>query len=248
MRKFLAISLLLATSVVFADVSSDLLIGYTASRDDRYGANDPIVGQAWYALVWTPAGKTFGGFTSGGRLSNPKQDDLFNVVLLAPGESCLFEISKADVTKHSKQKMAVYLLDTRDAHGVVAGLNEDTGLPSRVSRWGLAAQDSVTYKVCSSNAGLLACEGGSEIKSDLSEDDGEIKITNIGFEGDEVVLDSEGGSENCSYAVATAASMSELVGKKATESEQNGNGKNRFRMKLGAGSSSARFYILKRTR
>lgn len=247
MRKLLLFMGMFVASASFADVSGDMMVAYTASKDDTYAnSTQPIKGLAWYALVWTKPGCVFAGFKSDGTLINTLQDDLFAAVMLDRGETCLFEIAKTEFDQRKKEgwSMAVYLLDTRDSNGAIAKVNKATGLPERVSRWGLASSSDVIFRA---NDQIPAILGGAKTSSDLTQTaSGEpIKITDLTIDGDDVVITVANTDETCSYDVVsgeTAGNLSESSG------EQNGTGVNTFRFKDYAKRFRTRMFTGRRTR
>lgn len=248
--KLFALSLsLIAASVAQAGVMDDVLVTYTASANDTYFKGEPIVGKACYALVWTAKGKTFAGFNSDGSLSAPDQDDLFAAIALDRGETCDFLISKDEYDLRRKEgwTMAVYLLDTRDATGVAVE-PDSSGRLSRVSRWGLAVSSAAIFTQSELLTGLPVLAQGAETMSDLSRDEegSTIAITSVSVDGDDIVIESEGGSPTCTYAMSSGATTDSISG---ADEAQDGNVKRRnlFRMK-GAGKSRMRFFRLKRVR
>lgn len=109
--------------------TDDVFVTYSTPGPDRYADQTLVRDGECYALVCTKAGAVFGGFSADGTVANPEVDDLAVVAPAALGGHCrpvVFALPKDYVTEHRTDAWKVYLLDTRTAAGVPAGLVDGT--------------------------------------------------------------------------------------------------------------------------
>ncbi len=117
--------------------SDDYLLTFSTPGPDRYADGTIVPDGECYALVWSPAGKTFSGFNADGTAASA----LDRVVLAGPlalGGKCrdsIFQVPKAEYDALEGGTWSVCLVDTRRANGVPAGVKD--GKPLRVNRWGI---------------------------------------------------------------------------------------------------------------
>ena len=127
----------LAVLAVTDDFPGDRLISFSSPGPDRYADGTIVPDGECYALVWSPAGKTFSGFNADGTAASA----LDRVVLAGPlalNGKCrdsLFQIPADTYTALNGGEWAVCLVDTRRMNGVPAGVKD--GKPLRVNRWGI---------------------------------------------------------------------------------------------------------------
>lgn len=218
--------------------ADDVLVSYLSSKQDKYQDGAPVVGKECYALIWTKKNAAFAGFNSNGTLIDEVNDKIFAVALLEPGKACAFQLTSAEYKELTKNwTMAVYLIDTRGADGKPTGKNELTGLPNRVSRWGLAVDQSVEF----SSKGLITdfpnVAGGAQADSEFSKEDAAepIAITEFHSEGDMLVATTQGGSDTCTYAVKAGSSLNALAG---ADDPQEGSGVKTFKSPVQSGAKA----------
>lgn len=117
-------AVLMAGHVAAAGTDQTILT-FSTSGADRYCDGSVVADGECYALVFTKSGSVFAGFKADGSLVNPADDLLVAVAPLAVDGHCkrtAFIIDSNYYKKHSDDKKAVYLLDTRCAGGRPAGL------------------------------------------------------------------------------------------------------------------------------
>ena len=233
----LAIGLSAPLAVSANSVADDVLVSYMSSKNDKYADGTPVVGKECYALVWTKKTADFSGFNSNGTLIDTDNDWIFAVALLEPGEACVFDHTREEYTQLQKDwTMAVYILDTRGADGKPTGKNAQ-GMPNRVSRWGLAVDQSVVFSPKGIITDFPSVTAGSQANSEFSKEDASepIAITEFHPEGDMLVATTWGGSETCTYAVKAGNSLNALAGE---DDPQEGSGVKKFRSPIKAGEKA----------
>ena len=109
---------------------NDLLVTLSAKEALTYKNNEKVNNEV-VALVWTPAGATFGGFLANGSLKDADSKVLARIVVKdGLFETTTFQID-ADLVEQLKLTQgafSLYLLDTRDASGKTAVENSATAL------------------------------------------------------------------------------------------------------------------------
>ena len=127
----------LAILAATEDLPVDRLISFSSTGQDSYADGTIVPDGECYALVWSPAGKTFSGFNADGTAASA----LDRVVLAGPlaldgrCRDSLFQIPADTYQALEGGEWAVCLVDTRRANGVPAGVKD--GKPVRVNRWGI---------------------------------------------------------------------------------------------------------------
>ncbi len=150
----------LAVLAAADDFPGDRLISFSSPGTDRYADGTIVPDGECYALVWSPAGKTFSGFNADGTAASA----LDRVVLAGPlalNGKCrdsLFQIPADTYQALEGGKWAVCLVDTRWMNGVPAGVKD--GKPVRVNRWGVVNGD-VKIEPASASALTLAVPAAS---------------------------------------------------------------------------------------
>ena len=133
--------LLLWGGFSFAGIT-DYVATFSTPGPDRYADGTVVADGECYALVWSPKGSTFAGFSADGTTVSSAD----RVVLAAPlavngrCRDSLFQISAEEYAELAGGVWAVCLVDTRMANGVPAGASNNA--PLRVNRWG-AVRNSV---------------------------------------------------------------------------------------------------------
>ena len=115
---------------------SDKLLRFSTVGPDRYADGSVVVDGECYALVWSPAGKTFSGFNADGTPVS-SSDYVVLAGALAQGGRCrdaIFQVPAVEYAALEGGEWAVCLVDTRNLNGVPVGVRN--GLPLRVNRWG----------------------------------------------------------------------------------------------------------------
>lgn len=109
---------------------NDLLVTLSAKEALTYKNNEKVNNEV-VALVWTPAGATFGGFLANGSLKGEGSEVLARIVVKDGFfETTTFQID-ADLVEQLKLTQgafSLYLLDTRDAAGKTVVDNGATDL------------------------------------------------------------------------------------------------------------------------
>ena len=152
----------LAVLAATDDFPGDRLISFSSPGPDRYADGTIVPDGECYALVWSPAGKTFSGFNADGTAAS----DADRVVLAGPlaldgrCRESIFQVPEYTYAALALKdgNWAVCLVDTRRANGVPAGVKD--GKPVRVNRWGLV-NGGVSIKPASASA--LPPAGGTRL-------------------------------------------------------------------------------------
>ncbi len=152
-----------------ADEYGDKILRFSTAGTDRYADGTIVPDGECYALVWSPAGKSFSGFNADGTAASA----LDRVVLAGPlalGGRCrdsLFQIPADTYEALEGGVWAVCLVDTRRMNGVPAGVKD--GNPLRVNRWGIV-QGGVSIEPVSASALTLAvpAAGGTRSRASAS--------------------------------------------------------------------------------
>ena len=156
-RHLLAMVVMLAFAVlpnVSLASNQDKVARFSTPGPDCYADGTLVVDGECYALVWSPKGSTFAGFSADGTTVSSAD----RVVLAAPlavngrCRDSLFQISAEEYAELAGGVWAVCLVDTRMANGVPAGASNNA--PLRVNRWG-----AVRNEVKISTASTLALDG-----------------------------------------------------------------------------------------
>ncbi len=154
MKRTLALLLLAVASAVFGAIE-DGVVRFSSPGVDRYSDGTAVADGECYALVWSPAGKAFSGFSADGTAASP----LDYVVLAAPVAmdgrcpETLFQVPAEEYEVLKGGTWAVCLVDTRRANGVPAGA--ENGLPRRVNRW-VAVEAGVEVQPSSASGVMTA--------------------------------------------------------------------------------------------
>ena len=119
------------------DFPGDYLISFSSPGPDRYADGTIVPDGECYALVWSPAGKTFSGFNADGTASSSSDRIVLAGPLALDGHcrDSIFQIPEYTYAVLEGGNWAVCLVDTRRVNGVPAGVKD--GKPVRVNRWGL---------------------------------------------------------------------------------------------------------------
>ena len=109
---------------------NDLLVTLSAKEALTYKNNEKVDNEV-VALVWTPAGATFGGFLADGSTKGANSEVLARIVVKdGLFETTTFQIDAdlAEQMKLTQGAFSLYLLDTRDASGKTVVENGATDL------------------------------------------------------------------------------------------------------------------------
>ena len=119
------------------DFPGDYLISFSSPGPDRYADGTIVPDGECYALVWSPAGKTFSGFNADGTASSSSDRVVLAGPLALDGRcrDSIFQVPEYTYAVLEGGNWAVCLVDTRRVNGVPAGVKD--GKPVRVNRWGL---------------------------------------------------------------------------------------------------------------
>lgn len=149
----------LAVLAATDDFPGDRLISFSSPGPDRYADGTIVPDGECYALVWSPAGKTFSGFNADGTASS-SSDRVVLAGALAQNGRCrdsIFQVPVATYAALEGGTWAVCLVDTRRLNGVPAGVKD--GKPVRVNRWGLV-DGGVSVEPASASALMPARAAG----------------------------------------------------------------------------------------
>ena len=210
MKKTMVIGMILAGVLGgFAGVDNVAIL-FSSQGPDFYADGEPVRDGEVYALVWTPAGATFGGIDADGKAVPPSV-----VALKAPvakGGRCpdvLYEIDEGDAkANYPGGTWGVCLLDTRkfksDADGVIVK-DALTGKPV-VESWGLNGNPVNGYGEMAANVSVrLGSVGGAPVAevvaSEVPESAKGFKFEKIDFAGDNVLYHVSGSSSNLRYGI-----------------------------------------------
>lgn len=176
-RHLLAMVVMLAFAVlpnVSLASNQDKIARFSTSGIDCYADGTAVVDGECYALVWSPKGSTFAGFSADGTTVSSAD----RVVLAAPlavngrCRDSLFQIPAATYKELDGGEWAVCLVDTRLANGVPAGV--EANAPRRVNRWGAvsstvkissASDTSVASAPAAARRLLAAARGGTGVRA-----------------------------------------------------------------------------------
>ena len=150
----------LAVLAAAEDFPGDYLLSFSTSGPDRYADGTIVPDGECYALVWSPAGKTFSGFNADGTASSSADRVVLAGPLALEGHcrDTIFQVPEATYAALEGGNWAVCLVDTRRMNGVPAGVKD--GKPVRVNRWGLV-NGGVTIEPAS--ASMFPPEGGKRL-------------------------------------------------------------------------------------
>ena len=185
---------LLATAA-FAGKDNVVVTFYTTGPDKYVDGKQVIDGES-YALVWTPTGSTFAGFTADGKAVEPSV-----VALKAPvakdGKCPVikFEIDQDYAAKnYADGTWGVYLLDTR------AFVTKDDGTVEATGAVGSAVNG---YGVVGTGDGQFASASAATATSAaaLPADKQDVKITNIKVADGKVFIYVSGTVSTASYTL-----------------------------------------------
>lgn len=123
------LSLLIAASAMATCVVAgpQTWVTFSSVGPDKYADGTEVQDGEYYALVWTPTGKTFAGFTADGNVNEPSR-----LVLrgrFAENKHCkeiCFVIRGEDAILADSGSFALYLLDTRTRPSAEEDLSVDT--------------------------------------------------------------------------------------------------------------------------
>lgn len=138
-RHLLAMVVMLAFAVlpnVSLASNQDKIARFSTSGIDRYADGTAVVDGECYALVWSPKGSTFAGFSADGTTVSSADRVVLAAPLALEGKcrDSLFQIPADEYAELEGGEWAVCLVDTRMANGVPAGVANNA--PLRVNRWG----------------------------------------------------------------------------------------------------------------
>lgn len=139
-------------SAVFAGIN-DLVITFSTPGPDRYADGTTVLDGECYALVHTPADKTFSGFAADGSVIDPSTGKLVLCAPVAKGGHCpliAFEVDGVEAAnEYPSGTWGVYLLDTRKfgENGTAVPSGTDAGKPTTVNASGMVAYGKVSKQV-----------------------------------------------------------------------------------------------------
>ena len=128
-----------------------VLLTFSTKGPDLYRTGETVADKECYALVWTKAGETFGGFDAAGNVLG-NGSVLIVAAPIARDGACpkvTFQLNATYVANYLQGSgtYALYLLDTRDANGVPLGTvvkdisGRNANVPLCVNSWGAVIVD-----------------------------------------------------------------------------------------------------------
>ena len=219
-RKTITGILLAGTLGAFAGVDN-VAITFSTPGPDTYRDGRTVLDGECYALVWTPAGETFGGIAADGTAAEPSK-----LVLKAPvakGGRCprvLFEVDE-DYAKANFPggTWNVVLLDTRrfatDADGVI--VKDADGLP-KVASWGVGS--SVVNDYGAAGAAVVGTLGAASAADAVASGSGAAlpkgfgkpTISDFRVIGGNVYITVKGSHGSMRYGVRSGKRLDALAG------------------------------------
>ena len=217
----------LASAAAFAGMGN-IVVSFSTIGPDKYADGTTVRDGEVYALVWTPSGSEFAGINADGTAAGDSQ--VVMKAAKAKDGRCpfiAFQIPEEDVEATYKGgTWGVYMLDTRryptvkDAEGneVIDATGEPTvGDASIVNGYGV-----VKTFAGSANASGSAAVNAATVSTvpDLGQD---LKVTNISFDGDNVVLEVTGSLSCLRYGLKSGSDINALEdGDKVQYGKDNG--------------------------
>lgn len=196
-KAFLTVALL-AAGVCFG-AADDLLLTFSTKGPDRYMDGKKVLDGEIYALVWTKAGATFGGFAADGTLLSA-DDKLIVAAPIAKQGHCpttLFEIDAADAGSYKDGTFGLYLVDTRikDAKGkaIVGGFKAGATVVNAVGKAADGLSASASQSVAAAPVALAEVGVYSQLEPPA--------ITAMEVKGAKIALTVEGMSDAADYFV-----------------------------------------------
>lgn len=220
----------LASAVAFAGMNN-IVVSFSTVGPDTYADGSKVVDGEVYALVWTKTGCEFAGIGADGKAIGENSEVVFRAAKAKDGKCpyIAFQIREedaADYKKYSAGTWGVYLLDTRryptvkDAEGndVINTAGEPTvGDASIVNGYGVVK----TFEGSANLSGSAAVNAATvSVVPDLGQD---LKVTNISFDGDNVILEVTGSLSCLRYGLKSGSDVSSLEeGDKVQYGKDNG--------------------------
>lgn len=141
MKKLIVACAVAALSGLASAAVNDMLVSFSTPGPDTYANDGTVVkdGES-YALVFTPAGKTFAGIAANGEPVDPETGVIALVAPVAKGGRCpriLFDVDAGFVAEkcdNGNGTWSVWLLDTRRADGSLAAFKN--GRPTAIAAAG----------------------------------------------------------------------------------------------------------------
>ena len=201
---------------------NDLLVTLSAKEKLTY-KNKEAVNNEVVALVWTPAGATFGGFLANGSLKDANSEVLARIVVKdGLFETTTFQIDAelAERMKLSQGAFSLYLLDTRDASGKTVVENGATDLAQATipvnytakilegSADGSAGGIATSIESDGTASGKIVAEGQTELPVDITELTPIIKSAKV--EGDKFKVTIEKAVPYMKYDLIDASSKESI--------------------------------------
>ena len=151
MKKTLMALAAVAAITGFCGNQDAVLLTFSTKGPDAYQTGETVADKECYALVWTKAGETFGGFDAAGNVLG-NGSVLIVAAPIARDGACpkvTFQLNASYVANYLQGSgtYALYLLDTRDANGVPLGTvvkdvsGRNANVPLCVNSWGAVTVD-----------------------------------------------------------------------------------------------------------
>ncbi len=193
---------------------ADYVLSFSTPGPDKYADGNTVLDGEKYALVWTPTGSEFAGFNVDGTAKGDSK-----VAIAAPvakGGKCpmvLFAVTDDALTAFPGGTWGVYLLDTR-----VFPVNEKGEITGNPTIGGSAKGYGTV--AASTGTGFVSVKPSSAITASAITS-AELKITNIGFEEDNVLLTVQGAAGKFKiFGGDDLAAGAQIGGDRASESDE----------------------------
>ena len=164
---------------------NDVVVTFSTPGVDTYADGTRVLDGECYALVYTPAGRTFAGFGADGRETDPETGRIVLCAPVAKDGRCptiAFEIDAAlAAASYPAGSWSVYLLDTRVyAGGAVRLAGTEKGRAKVVNGYGAVAAGTAAVTTAGAPAGIAAAAAlAADRTSSVPEDTPRPTITGI---------------------------------------------------------------------
>lgn len=245
MKKLLiaGFGLMAALAASAVGVDGTVCLSFASKGPDCYKDGTPVLKGDCYALVWTAADKTFGGFKADGQLADAADKLVFVAPLALDGGCPLVVVNIAEAIYEKEYKNGtfdLYLVDTRkwlDGVPTVTGVDAAGKLTFVNASEKLTDDEKAPIKVAASGAAPSATEpapatGTGATGSVLPPDFPQPRISNITDLGDKVMLTITNTDPAANYVVVYGTSL-EKVGTFSGEAKIGGGVINLVAPKLG---------------
>lgn len=201
----------LASAAAFAGMGN-IVVSFSTIGPDKYADGTTVRDGEVYALVWTPSGSEFAGINADGTAAGDSQ--VVMKAAKAKNGKCpfiAFQIPEEAASDYPGGTWGVYLLDTRkyaaDEYGVIDTTSEPTvGDASVVNGYGAVT----TFNNAAMANGSGSAAANAATVSTVPALGQDLKVTNISFDGDNVVLEVTGSLSCLRYGLKSGSDVNSL--------------------------------------